>query len=561
MGSGSAGGAVDSGGVNRLDDMATANYDVIIIGGGINGAATAAWVAARGYRTLVLEQDDFASGTTSASTKLIHGGLRYLETGDARLVHESLQSRERLMRERPHLVRPMGFILPVYAGDPRPPWYIRSGLALYDLLSPRKVSPWHSSFSARELQRFEPSVSTDHLKSAFLYHDAQVWSPERLTLEYLAEARASGADLRNHAAVDYIIVDGGRARGVDFHDVLTGRRSTASGRLVINAAGPWVDAVLDATGRSLRRRIGGTRGSHLVVDLSGRGPKHAVLASAKSDARPMFVTPWLDHHVIGTTDVRDDEDPSDVRAAGWEIDYLIAEAARVLPGLGIEHRNVLYAYSGVRPLARAGEGVFEGAISRRSLIVDHASEGVERLVSVVGGKLTTASELGRKVAESVAQRIGRPRARGIAALPAIPTSRAVFLPPETQEHLRAVYGPRAPEVAAYAAADSALAEPISSQHRDIGAQAAYAVDHEGARTIADVLLRRTVVGLTRDLGRSAARPTASIMAKRLGWTDEVREEAIRDYFAELHRRFVIIDPSVGVPPAEQLGGEVGELGG
>ena len=118
-------------------------------------------MAARGYRTLVLEQDDFASGTTSASTKLIHGGLRYLETGDARLVHESLQSREQLLRERSHLVRPMGFILPVYEGDSRPPWYIRSGLALYDLLSPRKVSPWHSSFSQRELQRFEPSISTD----------------------------------------------------------------------------------------------------------------------------------------------------------------------------------------------------------------------------------------------------------------------------------------------------------------------------------------------------------------------------------------------------------------
>ena len=532
--------------------MATAHYDVIIIGGGINGAATAASVAARGYRSLVLEQDDFAAGTTSASTKLIHGGLRYLETGDARLVHESLQSRERLLRERPHLVRPMGFILPVYEGDPRPPWYIRSGLALYDLLSPRKVSPWHSSFSERQLQRFEPSISTDHLKAAFLYHDAQVWSPERLTLEYLAAARASGADLRNHSAVDFIIVDGGRARGVDFHDVLTGRRSTASGRLVINAAGPWVDAVLDATGRSMTRRIGGTRGSHLVVDLSGRGPKHAVLASARSDGRPMFVTPWLDHHIIGTTDVRDDEDPSEVRAAAWEIDYLIAEAARVLPGLGIEHRNVLYAYSGVRPLARAGEGVFEGAISRRSIIADHASEGVERLISVVGGKLTTAAELGRQVAESVAQQIGRPRARGIAALPETPTSRAVFLPPQTQEHLRTVYGPRVPEVAAYAASDASMADPISAQHRDIGAQVAYAVEHEGARTVADVLLRRTAVGLTRDLGRSAARPTAAIMARRLGWSDDEREQAVRDYFAELHRRFVIFNPSISIPPAETL---------
>lgn len=525
--------------------MATPEYDVIIIGGGINGAAVASAVAARGYRTLVLEQGDFASGTTAASTKLIHGGLRYLETGDARLVHESLQSRERLLRERPHLVKPLGFIVPVYRGDPRPPWLIRAGLSLYDLLSPRKVSPWHSSFSERALQRFEPTIATDGLRAAYLYHDAQVWMPERLCIEYLAEARASGADLRNYAAVDYIVVDGGRARSVDFHDVLTGRRSSALGRLVINAAGPWVDAVLDATGRSLRRQIGGTRGSHLVVDLQGRGPKHAVLATARSDGRPMFVTPWLDHHIVGTTDVRDDDDPSDVRAAPWEIDYLIAEASRILPGIGLDHRNVLYAYSGVRPLAQAGDAVFEGAITRRSFVVDHASEGARRLVSVVGGKLTTAAELGLSVADEVRQQIGRPRARGVAALPARQPGRATFLAAETQEHLRNVYGPRAPEVAAYTATDPSLADPISPLHRDIGAQVAFAVDHEGARTVGDVLLRRTAVGLTRDLGRAAAAPTAAIMAKRLRWDSDVRDQAQRDYFAELHRRFVILDPSTG----------------
>ena len=170
----------------------TPQYDVIIIGGGINGAAIASAVGARGYRTLVLEQGDFASGTTSASTKLIHGGLRYLETGDARLVHESLQSRERLLRERPHLVQPLGFLLPVYHGDPRPAAVIRSGLLLYDLLSPRKVTPWHRSFSTRQLQRREPSLSTDGLDAAYLFYDAQVAMPERLTLEYLAEARKLG---------------------------------------------------------------------------------------------------------------------------------------------------------------------------------------------------------------------------------------------------------------------------------------------------------------------------------------------------------------------------------
>ena len=524
-----------------------AEYDVIIIGGGINGAAIAAEVAARGYRTLVLEQGDFASGTTAASTKLIHGGLRYLETGHAKLVHESLQSRERLLRERPHLVRPLGFLLPVYEGGPRPAWQLRAGLLLYDLLSPRKVLPWHRRYSPRELHRFEPALSTDRMRAAFLYSDAQVWMPERLCLEYFAEARDSGADLRNYSAVDYVIVDGGRARGVDFHDVLTGRRSTATARLVINAAGPWVDAVLEATGRSFQPRIGGTRGSHLVLDLAGRGPRNAVFFSAQSDGRPVFITPWLDHHIIGTTDVRDDGDPGAVRTAQWEVDYLVAEAARVLPGIGIEHRAILYAYSGVRPLPRTPDGVAEGAITRRSFVVDHGREGAARLLSIVGGKLTTARRLGREVGEQVRSRIGGPRARGVRALPARDDGAAAFLPPAAMEHLRNLYGPRAYAVASYTASDPSLAEPISDAHPDIAAQVAYAVQQEGARTVADVLFRRTAIGLSGDLGRSAAAPTAAVMQRLLGWSDAQRDQNIRDFQLHQHRRFTLFDRTTGRP--------------
>ena len=537
----------------------TPEYDVIIIGGGINGAAIAAEVAGRGYRTLVLERHDFASGTTAASTKLIHGGLRYLETGDARLVHESLQSRERLLRERPHLVRPLGFLLPVYQGDPRPAWQLRAGLLLYDLLSPRKVLPWHRRIARRELHRFEPALSTDQLDAAYLYSDAQVWMPERLVIEFLAEAKASGADLRNYSAVDYVIVDNARARGVDFHDVLTGRRSSAVARLVVNAAGPWVDAVLEATGKSFRPRIGGTRGSHLVLDLAGRGPRNAVYLSARSDGRPVFVIPWLDHHLIGTTDVRQDADPEAgpgaARIAPWEVDYLIAEAARVLPGIGIEHRNILYAYSGVRPLPKTPDGVAEGAITRRSFIVDHQPEGADRLLSIVGGKLTTARRLGRHVAEQVHSRIGRPRARGVQALPPPPAGGPAFLPPAAIEHLRMVYGPAAHAVASYAGHDPSLAEPISPSHPDIAAQVLHAVQHEGARTVADVLLRRLPVGSTRDLGRAAAPKTAALMQQQLGWTDDRRDQAVRDYLNELHRTYAIFDQATGRPqsnPADAL---------
>ena len=517
-------------------------YDVIVIGGGINGAAIAAALTRRGYRLLLLEQRDFASGTTAASTKLIHGGLRYLEYGDARLVHESLQSRERLLRERPHLVKSLPFVLPVYDGDSRRGPYIRAGLVLYDILTPRKVSPWHRSFSRRELQRFEPAVATEGLASAYLYHDAQVEMPERLCIEYLSEARERGADVRNYSAVDFIVVRDGQAQGVDYHDVMTGERFRANGRMIINAAGPWVDAVLEATGRPMRRRLSATKGSHLVVQLGGRGPRHAILASARSDGRPIFVVPWLDHHLIGTTDTRYDGDPGAARCEDWEVDYLLREANRLLPGIGVQHSNVLYSYSGARPLPATESGVAAGAISRRAFVVDHEPEGVAHLISIVGGKLTTATRLGVSVGRAVQRAIGSPPRGGRPhALPRGQAGPIPFLPQPTVEHLQNRYGQRAADVAAYAALHPNLAEPLGPSHPDIGAQVAYAVEREGAKTVGDVLLRRTPVGLTHDLGRAAAPNVAAIMQDHFDWSDAERDQAVRDYEMELHRTVTVFD--------------------
>ena len=534
-------------------------YDVVIIGGGINGAACASALTRRGYRILLLEQGDFASGTTAASAKLIHGGLRYLETAltqlsvwDAALVHEALQSREALLREQPHLVKPLPFVLPVYRGDPRPGWYVRTGLLLYDLFSPRKVSPWHRSFSLKELRRQEPTIESEDLRSAYLFYDAQVVMPERLCLEYLSEARDAGADLRNYSSVDFVIVDNGVAQGVDYHDVLSGERHSARARLILNAAGPWVDAVLEATGQRLKRRIGATKGSHLVLNLHGRGPQHGILASARADGRHIFIVPWLDHHIIGTTDIRVDDEATLSRPEDWEVDYLLSEAGRILPGIGVDREHVLYGYSGVRPLPYSAGSQPEGAITRRSFVIDHSEEGVAGLFSLVGGKLTTARRLARTATRAVAdvlgttERLGRPR-----ALPVRGPDRVSFLPAATQENLRDRYGPRAAAVAAYAAVDPELAKPISPLHHDIGAQVVYGMEHEGARTIGDVLLRRTPVGLTHDLGRAAAPNVARIMAQRLGWGDDETAQAVRDYEMELHRTFSVFDRGAGATPPPQ----------
>ncbi len=536
--------------------MSDPEYDVIIIGGGINGAACASALTRQGYRILMLEQGDFASGTTAASTKLIHGGLRYLETAitqlsisDAGLVHEALQSREALLREDPHLVKPLPFVLPVYDGDPRQGWYVRAGLLLYDLLSPRKVSPWHRSFTVTDLRRQEPSIETAGLKSAYLFYDAHVEMPERLCIEYLTEARESGADVRNYASADFIIVNNGVAQGVDYHDVLTGERHSASARLILNAGGPWVDAVLEATGNRMQRRVGATKGSHLVLNLDGRGPSHGILASAQSDGRHIFVVPWLDHHIIGTTDIRHDGDPGNLRPDAWEVDYLISEASRILPGIGVDREHILYGYSGARPLPYTTKTMAEGAVTRRSFVIDHESEGVERLFSLVGGKLTTARRLARSVTRTVRSTLGAaPRSGRPHALPSRGPDRASFLPAATQENLRARYGQRAEAVAAYAAVDQTLADPISPFHPDIGAQVHYGVEHESARTVGDILLRRTPVGLTYDLGRSAAPRVAAIMQGLLDWSDAETAQAVRDYEMELHRSFVVFDRGTGTQP-------------
>ena len=522
--------------------MDHADYDVVIVGGGICGAAAALALTQRGYRILLLDQADFASGSTAASTRLIQGGLRYLESGDARLLHESLRSRERLLRTRPHLVRPQPFLLPIYEADGRSPALVRAGLAIYDLLTPRKVAPWSRGFGRRQVQRMEPSLSTEGLRSAYLFHDGLVEMPERLCLEYLSEAREGGADLRNYASVDFILGSegGARASGVDFHEVRGGQRHTATARVVLNAAGPWVDEVLQATGRAIRPRLRMVKGTHVVLDLQGRGPEHALLALGERGRPPIIVVPWLGHHIVGVAESMFDlGSPDQARPQDHEIDELLDLAERLLPGVGINRAQALYAYAGVRPWGQASDG----SATPGSAVIDHGADGVPGLLSIVGGTLTTAAATADRVVKAVRDEIGgAPRRSGPRALPPRAPSNVSFLAPETLAHLRARYGQRSPDVAAYVGVDPALAEPLSPQHPDIGAQVVYGLEHEYARTIGDILLRRTPVGRTYDLGRAAAPRVAAILQDRLGWSEAEREQAIRDYELELHRTLTVLRP-------------------
>ena len=380
-----------------LAEVAKQKFDVVVIGGGINGAGIAREAALHGYRTLLVERDDFGAGTTSRATRLIHGGLRYLEHGEFGLVYESLGERETLVREEPHLVRPLRMLVPVYRGDARPGWKVRIGLILYDLFSFRKSLPRHRAMPPRALDAYEPGLSRDGLTAAFTMYDAQVEFPERLVAESVRDFDDAGGVALNHVAADRL--DLARRRAARRRRCATPARARPPRSRRRSSSTPPGRGSTRCSPAATRERheplIGGTKGSHLVVEWPG-GPQHAVFASAKEDGRPFFILPWYGHTLVGTTDLRWDGDPSQARCTPDELRYLLDEATRLFPATPLPREHVLYTYCGVRPLPWMPAGTDESKIPRSHYIIDHAKRGGPNgLLSLVGGKLTTYRALAR----------------------------------------------------------------------------------------------------------------------------------------------------------------------
>ncbi|MGH3090286.1 MAG: FAD-dependent oxidoreductase, partial [Rubrobacteraceae bacterium] len=341
-------------------------FDLIVIGAGINGSGIARDASMRGLKVLLLDKGDISDGTTQWATRLIHGGLRYLEYYEVPLVRESLRDREILLRIAPHLVKPLGFLVPVYDRSKRGPGMIRLGMLAYDTLSFDKSMSNHRMFSREQTIRREPGLNPEGLEAAAFYYDAQVEYAERLAVENAVSAREHGATVLTHAKVERLIQENGDVSGVEFTDKLGGGKYSARAPVTVNVAGPWVDEVLGGAsfGFSGGRMIGGTKGSHIVVDPFPGAPKgEALYVEARKDGRPYFIVPWNGRYLIGTTDLRYTGDLDHVSASDDEIDYLIEETNYVIPQAGLTRDSVLFTYSGVRPLPYAPEGS-EGSISR-----------------------------------------------------------------------------------------------------------------------------------------------------------------------------------------------------
>lgn len=524
---------------------AATDYDIVVIGGGINGAGIARDAALRGLRVLLLEKNDFGSGTSSWSSRLIHGGLRYLEYAEIPLVFESLHERRRLQKLAPHLVRRLLLTIPIYRQSRRSKLIIRLGMIAYDLLSTGKKLPNHDMLDRDELIAKEPGINRDGLLGAAQYYDAQVTFAERLVLENIIAAQDAGADVRNYCAVIGINVSRRRVQSVDYLDRKTDQEQGVTTRLVINAAGPWVDRVLATVNREIPAYMGGTKGSHIVVGRFSGAPGSAFYVEARSDGRPFFVIPWNGQYLIGTTDIRYDGDPAEVTASEEEVNYLLDETNRVFPAAGLCAADIHFAYAGVRPLPRREKGP-ESAITRKHIIKKHRRVA-KGLVSIIGGKLTTY----RNLAEQAVDYSLRALKRDARDCPTrtLPLPGATGIEEARQElrglswisdvgieRLLGIYGGRAILIIELAAEDSVLAKTLDDDESVLAAEVVFAMRQEFAVRLTDIVHRRMMIGLSADQGRGLYESIAVIAKHEAGWSDaEVNRqlEELRAYNSRL----------------------------
>lgn len=524
-------------------------FDVVVIGAGINGTGIARDAAMRGLRVLLLDKADISSGTTSWSTRLIHGGLRYLEHREIGLVRESLREREKLLRIAPHLIKPLPLVIPVYKQDKRGPLLVRIGMLAYDLLSFDKSLESHRMLSQAEALEMVPGLNPEGLKAAAVYYDAQVEYAERLAIENALSARNHGATVLTYARVDRLIHKDGCVSGVEFTNLCDEVSCSVRAAVTVNVAGPWVDEVLAGVAWPGQRMIGGTKGSHIIVNRFPGAPADALYVEAREDQRPYFIVPWNNLYLIGTTDVRYSGDLDYVQADEQEIEYLISETNRVVPQANLTRNEVLYTYSGIRPLP-SQEFSREGEISRQHFIHDHAP-GLGGFISIVGGKLTTYRNLAEQTVDAVYWKLGRippPSRTARAALPGAirdtdPLKARLLerghVSELTADHLLRTYGSRALEVLDLADKDVHLFGVFSPETGAIGAEVVLSLKHEMARTLSDVLLRRTMVGIGSAAGVGADEAAAEIACRYLGWNDERAAREVgeyRNYIRRFHPR-------------------------
>jgi len=529
-----------------IEDYKDKAFDLIVVGGGITGAAVAYDAASRGFSVALVEKKDYGWATSAATSKLIHGGLRYLQNVELGLVRESLQERLILENIASNLVYPIQFLVPGYKDLKRNKWILRAGLTLYDILSYDRNRTWdkgkhiphHSWLSKSKIMRLEPEVRTKGMTGGSTYYDCQSIYPERLTLAFIKSAVRYGAEVSNYTKVIKFLFSNDRTvKGVRVEDTLSGSKIDLKGSLVINCAGPWADIVLnlaDTSGNS-KHQIKRSEGIHLLTKKFKT--RHAVVMWTPS-GRHFFTIPWRGLQLIGTTDKDYEGDPDDYKVSKKSIEGLIKDTNDAIGDGNLKYEDVVHAWGGLRPLVDdQTKGTYES--SRKYEIYDNASDGFDGLITVEGGKYTTSRHLAESVMEMVEKKLNRTPKDAITdkaflAGCEIKDMNAFMLnlkkeftdfKPMSIDFLGRNYGSESNAVLELAKKYPELSEVICEDGQ-ILASVVYAARNESARTLKDIIMRRTGVGNIGHPGQKTLEKIAFAAAKELNWDQSKLEQEL-----------------------------------
>jgi glycerol-3-phosphate dehydrogenase len=536
----------------RSDFNEDKQYDIIVIGGGITGAAVAYDAAMRGFSVALVEKDDFGSNTSAATSKLIHGGLRYLANLELSLVRESLKERRILENIAPNFVYPVANMIifnnPAMRSKSRA---LKIGMILYDILSFDKKFTWdkskklpsHKNFSREQTIRSEPALDSRELSGSLVYYDCSSIFPERLTLAFIKSAEGNGADVANYIEVTGFIINNSKIEGVKLNDKISNRQISLKGKLTINCAGPWADKILSLTGARKHTEI--LRRSEGIHIITKKIMNEFIVTSSTPGGRHIFIIPWRGYSLIGTTDKEYIGSPDDWKIRKESILELIEDVNSSFgEKVKIAYKDVLYSYGGLRPLVEdQTEDVYE--TSRKYEIFDNSEEGLDGLITVEGGKYTTSRNLAANVMKIACGKLQcKDKKSGtdndylygseiedINAFIKFCKTKYSALPESTVDYLARIYGTEIDDLLALSKKDKTLTAPLTKEG-EIAAQIVYAVKNEMAFKLTDILFRRTGLGTLGHPGKDVLKRIADIAGDLSGWSAARRKAEIID--AEKH---------------------------
>jgi glycerol-3-phosphate dehydrogenase len=517
--------------------LATEEFDILVIGGGVTGAGAVLDAASRGLKVALVEARDIASGTSSRSSKLIHGGLRYLEQYDFKLVREALHERELMVSSlSPHLVKPVGFLYPLHE-KLKDRTYVGAGLALYDVLRGfQRALPWHKHMSGKKIAEIAPSLRQDIVTGAVKYYDAQV-DDARHTMTIVRTARRHGATIATRVEVDQLIKDGKKVIGATVTDIETGKKIKVSAKAVVMCAGIWSDEMHAMFGLTAGYGVTMSKGVHIV--MPGDAIKSNTGIILKTAISVLFLIPWGDKWIVGTTDTPYDGDRAQPHATSEDIQYILDQANKVLDPL-LKREDIIGVYAGLRPLVANAKDSVTTKLSREHT-TDRSAPG---FVSIAGGKYTTYRVMGkdaidlavvdlrRIVSESCTEKLPLVGADGYYGLvqQSAQIAQEFGLDEKTVVHLLNRYGSMISEVLELIASDKKLAKPLSPTLPYLKAEIVYAASHEGAMSVDDVISRRTRLAFEAPhAGIDLADEIATLIAPVLGWGAKEKKASVAQY--------------------------------